>query len=142
MARLLASIGEYLYSTDDEGVWVNLYAQGTAQVKSLGLTLETRTLYPWDGLIELTMQLDAPKTFALRLRMPAWCEQWSLRINSEELDAPEVIDGYIHITREWQLGDVVLYNMEMPALAVRANPLVRQTLGRVAVQRGPDRVLP
>lgn len=137
VARLLASMGEYVYSTDDEGVWVNLYAQGAAQIASLGLTLDVQTQYPWDGAVALKMGLVAPKTFALRLRVPAWCEKWSLRINGKKVNSPEVIDGYIHITREWQPDDEVLFGMEMPATAVRANPLVRQTLGRVAIQRGP-----
>jgi DUF1680 family protein len=137
VARLLASIGEYLYSTDEVGLWVNLYAQGKAQVQSLGLTLDVQTQYPWDGAVALKMNLDAPKTFALRLRVPAWCEAWSLRVNGEKPGPHEVMDGYVHLTREWQPGDVVQFNMEMTVTAVRANPLVRQTLGRVAVQRGP-----
>jgi hypothetical protein len=137
VARLLASIGEYLYSTDDEGVWVNLYAQGAAQVRALGLSLDVTTQYPWDGEVTLLMGLSAPKTFALRLRVPAWCEAWSLRINGKKPGPHVVQDGYVHITREWQHGDVVQFNMAMPAVAVRANPLVRQTLGRVAVHRGP-----
>jgi DUF1680 family protein len=137
VARLLASIGEYLYSTDEVGLWVNLYAQGKAQVQSLGLTLDVQTQYPWDGAVALKMNLDAPKTFALRLRVPAWCEAWSLRVNGEKPGPHEVKDGYVHLTREWQPGDVVQFNMEMTVTAVRANPLVRQTLGRVAVQRGP-----
>lgn len=48
-----------------------------------------------------------------------------------------MIDGYVHITREWQPNDIVQFTMEMPVTAVRANPQVRQTLGRVALQRGP-----
>lgn len=137
VARLLASMGEYVYSTDDEGLWVNLYAQGTAQVQSLGLTLNVTTQYPWDGAVELSMGLAAPKTFALRLRVPAWCERWSLRINGKKAASLEVMDGYVHLTREWQSGDRVQLNLEMPVTAVRANPMVRQTLGRVALQRGP-----
>jgi DUF1680 family protein len=137
VARLLASIGEYVYSTDDEGVWVNLYAQGAAQVRALGLSLDVSTRYPWDGAVTLSMGLPAPKAFALRLRVPAWCEAWSLRINGKKPGPHQVKDGYVHITREWQPGDAVQFNMEMPVMAVRASPLVRQTLGRIALQRGP-----
>ncbi len=137
VARLLASIGEYLYSTDDDGVWVHLYAQGAAQVRSLGLSIDMTTRYPWDGEVDMLMQLAEPKQFVLRLRVPAWCAAWSLRINGRKPGPHEVSDGYIHITREWQPGDRVQFNMEMPVTAVRASPLVRQTLGRLALQRGP-----
>lgn len=137
VARLLASMGEYLYSTDAEGVWVHLYAQGTAHVPSLGLALDVQTQYPWDGAVTLRLGLDAARTFALRLRVPAWCEKWSLRINGKNAGRREVKDGYVHITRAWQPDDSVHLTLEMLAMAVRANPRVRQTLGRLAVQRGP-----
>jgi uncharacterized protein len=41
------------------------------------------------------------------------------------------------LTREWQPGDMVEYNMEMPIQTVWAHPAVRALQGRVALQRGP-----
>jgi DUF1680 family protein len=45
--------------------------------------------------------------------------------------------GYIHLSREWQPGDVVTYKMEMPIRAIWAHPAVRDLQGRVALERGP-----
>ncbi|MCB9114777.1 MAG: glycoside hydrolase family 127 protein [Caldilineaceae bacterium] len=33
--------------------------------------------YPWDGAIKLALTLDAAQSFALNLRIPGWCDEWS-----------------------------------------------------------------
>jgi len=52
IARLLAALPGYFYSLSDAGLWMHLYAQGSARIPlpdgtSLGLAQHTR--YPWDG---------------------------------------------------------------------------------------------
>ena len=51
VSRFLPSIGNYIYSTSKEAVWVNLYIGNSAEVgagKTVRLTQETG--YPWDGV--------------------------------------------------------------------------------------------
>ena len=139
VVRLIASVGNYFYSTSDDGVWVHLYAQSEANFDAFGLTLEQRSNFPWDGAVTLKLKLKAPATFTLRLRIPEWCENSCVRINGGVVEAnqAQVEAGYLHITREWRSDDVVTLNMDMPVQLVSANPAVPQTLGRVAIQRGP-----
>jgi hypothetical protein len=139
IARMIASIGGYFYSTSDDGAWVHLYASGMAEMQVAGdkLQIEQKTNYPWDGKIELTLTLDQPKHFALRLRVPGWCKKHKLRINQSPITNYPVESGYLIIEREWHRGDVVTLDLDMPSRLTRANPNVRQMIGRVTIERGP-----
>ena len=56
VARLLASLPGYFYSTSEGAVWVHLYAEGAAAVELEGnrtINLRQRTRYPWDGRVEI-----------------------------------------------------------------------------------------
>jgi len=139
VARLIASIGSYVYSTGPDGLWVHLFAGNEAEVQINGAPVKVRqsTLYPWDGAVGVELGLAAPQTFTLHLRVPAWCEAFRVSINGVEQALKPERGGYLAITREWKDGDTILYTMEMPIRAVYANSAVRQLVGRVAIQRGP-----
>jgi uncharacterized protein len=140
IARLLASVGQYIYSTSADDVAVHLYVQGQARLEVAGqpLTIKQTTRYPWDGQIEVALEPQAPMTFALRLRLPAWCRAARLAVNGRgvQLNAP-TDRGYIVVRRPWQAGDRVALELEMPVERVYAHPQVGQDVGAVALQRGP-----
>jgi DUF1680 family protein len=140
VARTLASLGGYLYSTGANDVWVHLYAQGTVKLKVNGCDMSLRqvTKYPWDGDVKFEIGVANPQTFTFHLRMPGWCERGHLYINDAPVtDLKSQANGYLAIERKWQLGDVVEYRMEMPIQTVWAHPAVRYLQGRMAIQRGP-----
>lgn len=139
VARTLASLGSYFYSTDPAGLWVHLFAGNEAELSIAGAPVKVKqsTLYPWDGAVSLALEMEAPKTFSLHLRLPGWCKAFRLMVNGEEQNIQPGPGGYLDITREWKNGDQILYSMDMPIQAVFANPAVRQLEGRVAIQRGP-----
>jgi DUF1680 family protein len=136
--RLLASLGEYVYSTADNALYVHLYASGTATTELAGRTvsLKQQTGYPWDGQIALTVGADRPGAFSLMLRIPAWCRRYKLTVNGKVFAAP-VVRGYARITRKWSDGDQVRLVLDMPVERVVANPAVPDNVGKVALQRGP-----
>lgn len=146
IARTLASLGWYFYSVGATGandIWVHLYGQGTVktQVNGHEVSLRQVTKYPWDGNVKLELGLASPQRFTLHLRVPGWCERWQVAMNGEQLAVNSgelsVNEGYIQLTSEWQPGDVVEYNMEMPIRTTWAHPAVRALQGRMALQRGP-----
>jgi DUF1680 family protein len=142
LARTLASLGGYFYSTGTDDIWVHHYAQGTAKMHVNGQEVSLRqvTNYPWDGDVKLEVGVAGPQRFTIHLRVPAWCERWQLAVNGEPLSGNQersTENGYIHLTREWNPGDVVDYRMEMPIRAIWAHPAVRDLQGRVALERGP-----
>jgi DUF1680 family protein len=140
IARTLASLGGFFYSTGAGAVWVHHFAQGSVSLKidSEDVTLRQATGYPWKGAVQIEIGLARPQTFSLHLRVPGWCRQWSLSVNGVPVADPKPqVNGYLSIAREWQPGDTVMYSMDMPIQTVWAHPAVRYLEGRMALQRGP-----
>ncbi len=139
VGRILASLGNYLYSTSAAGLWVHFYAQNTATMAVDGQPVQVRLAsnYPWDGAIKLTVTPETPQDFALNLRIPGWCDEWAVKVNGAAAAATPAGSGYVAITRTWRPGDVVELTLAMPVQTVYANPNVRQLQGRLALQRGP-----
>jgi DUF1680 family protein len=139
VARNLASLGKYFYSTGEADAWVHLFASNEADLTVSGKPVNIRqsTRYPWDGKVELAVGVKQPQSFTLHLRLPGWCQKYSLKLNGQALDLQPDSHGYLAVDRTWWDGDVVEYDMDMPLRTVLANPAVRQLVGRLALQRGP-----
>jgi uncharacterized protein len=140
LARLLASLGQYIYSRGETDVAVHLYVQGSARLTMHGrnVLLRQQTRYPWEGTATILVDVDQPTAFGLRLRIPGWCRDATLRVNGEAVDvAAMVSNGYLRVDRRWQSGDRVELDLPMPVERMYAHPLVRQDAGCVALQRGP-----
>lgn len=141
IARLLTSIGKYVYALDEDKntLFVNLYMDGQIKfnLNDEEIVLEQDTVYPWDGSISFTVASNTPVTFSLALRIPDWCKKWSIKINGQEIQEYEKNKGYAMITRVWGQEDKVELTLDMPVMTMRANPEVRADAGKVAIQRGP-----
>ena len=138
IARLLASVGMYVYSASESAAYVHLYVGGQAKAHVAGRTvaLTQETNYPWDGDVKITVRPEAPAKFDLMLRVPGWCRKHKLTLNGKPAKAP-VVKGYARIRRTWNDGDAVELSMSMPVERVSAHPSVADDVGRVALQRGP-----
>jgi DUF1680 family protein len=139
IARTLAALPGYFYSTSAEGVYVHLYAASTARLsladgRAIGLTQRTR--YPWDGGVEV--EVDAEGEFGLFLRVPAWCEAGAtLAVNGQAHAGQAVPGSYAAIRRHWRRGDVVTLDLPMPVRQIEAHPYALENTGRAALLRGP-----
>nr|WP_319775806.1 beta-L-arabinofuranosidase domain-containing protein [uncultured Sphaerochaeta sp.] len=141
LARLTANLGQYIYSTDDEGLFVHLYLNNTATISLFNETVgvEQKTNYPWDGEIAFSFNIERPLPFTLNLRIPDWCRNPSLQINGDDVVIEEqmIKRGYLAVNRTWNPEDKVTWMMPMEARYIQAHPSVRQDTGRVALKRGP-----
>jgi DUF1680 family protein len=99
------------------------------------LTQETE--YPWSGRVRLTINECGGATFALKLRIPGWAKNATVRLNGELLKVSQRPADYFELRRVWRPGDLVDLDFSMPARLIEAHPLVEETLNQVAVQRGP-----
>lgn len=140
LARLLASLGQYIYSTGALELAIHLYIQGSARA-SIGdqtVTVRQETSYPWGGAVRLVLSLRRRTHFTLALRVPGWCRGATLGVNDQEFSLAGQIDrGYARIARIWSDGDAVELVLAMPVERVHAHPAVAATAGCVALQRGP-----
>ncbi|AZO96465.1 beta-L-arabinofuranosidase domain-containing protein [Halocella sp. SP3-1] len=140
LARLLASIGQYIYSYNQDSVFVNLYIDSTVdlELNNNEMSLKQETNYPWDGNVKLTILKAKKPHFVLALRIPSWCKQAKLKVNGEKINIAELIDnGYVYLNSSWTARDTVELSLNMPVERVSANPQVRENIGKVAIQRGP-----
>ncbi|MDQ0114126.1 glycoside hydrolase family 127 protein [Paenibacillus harenae] len=141
IARLLASLGSYIYTHNDDCLYAHLYIGGEASVKLSGHDIRViqRSEFPWEGSTRIEFQMEQPTTFTLALRIPGWAEKADVFINGIPylLDDTETVDGYASIRREWNTGDSVQLVLPMSIKQMKGNPLIRDTAGKVALQRGP-----
>jgi len=140
IARLIASLGQYVCSTSPGGLYVHLYVGGSAvaEVSGRNVTIEQDTHYPWGEDVRITVEPESPLRFTLALRLPGWCRAARIKLNGKALRAgPITRKGYAHIRRVWEPGDRVDLTLPMPVERIEAHPSVRMDCGKVALQRGP-----
>ncbi len=157
VARFLPSLPGYVYATNGDAVYVNLFAAGTGTAEAGGATvrLTQETRYPWDGDVRISVATPAPAEFTLKVRIPGWARGEAvpgdlyrfeggddaaaapaLSVNGEAA-AIELENGYARLRRTWRDGDTVALSLPMPVRRVVANEAVAADAGRVALQRGP-----
>ena len=138
VARLLASIGDYVYAQTADGLAVHLYAGGAARflAGTVPVEVQVKTEYPWQERVELAVSPETPAEFTLHLRLPGWCRAPVLRLNGSALK-PTVARGYAQVRRVWRPGDKLALQLPMPVERVHADARVAAAAGQVALQRGP-----
>lgn len=140
LARLFASLGEYIYAQSETEAVVHLYIQSTGRLSVGGqtITLRQETNYPWDGTVTIQVNPEQPATFGLRLRIPGWCGSAGVRVNGETVNLADRLEqGYARLERLWQPGDVVTLDLPMPVERLSAHPEVQVDQGHIALRRGP-----
>ncbi len=154
IARLVASLGNYIYAKSSDAVYVNLFVGSNTQVNvantNVGIKMETN--YPWDAKVNITVDPEKTTAFKLAVRIPQWVNNsaQSLYTNAEEVAdstmlyyvnnkpvAVTVNDGYIIVNRKWKKRDVLSFEYSMRPELVQAKKEIKQDEGRVAIQYGP-----
>jgi DUF1680 family protein len=140
IARLLASLPGYFYSTSTEGIWAHLYAAGTAALTSpegAAVRLTQRTRYPWDGDVQIEVEAGAEQLFSFFLRVPAWGEGAQVWVNDQEVTPGPQPGRYLELRRVWRAGDIVRLSLPMAVRRIESHPYLANNHGRVALMRGP-----
>jgi DUF1680 family protein len=155
IARLVTSVGNYIYGRSDDGIWVNLFVGSNAHIKvaNTDVAIKVETNYPWDGKVRINIDPKDKKTFSVRIRVPDWQKGsivpgdlyknasasqavLSFFVNGKVVSFREE-NGYAIINRKWQAGDVISFEYNMPIIEIAARPDVKADIDRVALQRGP-----
>ena len=140
IARLLASLGHYIYGLNNNTIYTHLYIDSKAKLEVGGTEVEItqKTNYPWDGKVVINLNLDEAKEFGLAVRIPGWCRESRLKLNGQEIDLASItVDGYAVVQRLWKDGDRLELDLRMEPVRVRSNPKVKANVGKVAIQQGP-----
>lgn len=113
------------------GIAILLYAPG--HLNSGLATIESKTRYPFDGAVELTVRPVVPAKFPLFLRVPAWTRSYRAIVNGETYTGKP--GEFLTIDRTWYPGDVVDIQMDMTVRVIEGAPTYSLS---VAIQRGPQ----
>lgn len=135
--RGIALIPTFAATTDADGVVVNLYEAGRARLNlrdGTSVTLVTDTDYPSGERVNMTLQGFGRKSFALKLRIPAWCKDFSVQVNGQAVNAKPGVDGYAAIRREWKKGDTVQLRLKLEARVLVGD---HKNENKVAAMYGP-----
>lgn len=138
LARVVANIGAYFTSHSADTIYLHLYNHSHININlPVGdVRIDQETNYPWDGNVQLVVQVEQPTSFKLALRIPDWCSTFTLKLNGEVVSA-DVVRGYAYVDREWKNEDRVELDLSMPVERILAHPNVRHDAGCIALQRGP-----
>jgi DUF1680 family protein len=106
------------------------------------------TDYPWTGKVSITVNPAAPRSFAVRIRVPnrdvsrLYTSEppatgiASIAVNGSRV-RPPIANGYAAIVRTWKAGDRIDLELPMPIQRVRADERIAANRGRVALRYGP-----
>ncbi len=155
IARLVSSLGDYIYGFSEKGIWINLYigSNTIAKIGKVEVPVNMETNYPWDGKIKISVNPKSKSKFAMNLRIPGWAlgeaVPGDLFVFEDETKANFTItlngkpasykmeNGYAVIERDWKKGDVIELNLPMEVKRIVSRPEVKQDVDRIALQRGP-----
>lgn len=140
VARTVASVGRYAYLVDSSTTSVLLYGSNRLDTQVNGdsrLSLVQESDYPANGNVRITVEHVPSAQYTLRLRIPGWCPQATLRINGQDYSGKAASGTFVELTREWAAGDAIDLQLTMPTRLMTAHPLVEECTGQVAVMRGP-----
>ena len=155
IARLVASLGNYIYATTDKSIYINLFVGSSTQLSLTNGTVNVKmaTNYPWDGKINLHIDPLNKSFFGLFLRIPGWVQgktytnglyeysnfktnNYTVKVNGKEVTT-RVESGYLVIERDWKKGDQVTYDLPMQVNRLVSATDLKFNNNRVAIQRGP-----
>ena len=137
LARLLTSLGNYLWMTREDRLYVHLYAAAEGRVTAASGTarVAVRSGYPWDGRISVKTEMEEGEV-TLALRVPGWCAAWEVSLDGHPVEA-SLEEGYLVLPALMTGEHEAVLDLAMPAKAMTADRRIRADHGKLAVQKGP-----
>ena len=155
IARLIASLGDFIYGYSENKIYVNLFvgSQTEFNMPAGKVKFNMQTNYPWSGAIKCSLSMKKNTKTSIAFRIPGWSRGiaapgnlYSFRDTSKE--KPTLIvngkaveysneEGYAVIQREWKNDDVIEFNIPMKINQISARNELEIDNDRIAIQRGP-----
>ncbi len=157
LVRFLASMPGLIYAQDSrEAIYVNLYVSSDAsfKVNNGELSLSVTSEMPYGGRSRITVAAKEDVKADIKLRVPGWArnqpspgglysymdkieKQTRVTINGKAISSTVDKSGYFSFDRNWKNDDVVEIEFPFEVRKVIADPKVKESRGRMAVERGP-----
>jgi hypothetical protein len=123
-------------ATPDNGLAAVLYAPSEVTAKvgnGTKVTIRENTEYPFDEIIELSIKTSKQVRFPLYLRVPGWCQNPQVEINSKPVKVQARTRSYIIIDRRWSNRDNLKLTLPMSITLTKWE----KNKNCISVNRGP-----
>ncbi len=152
LSRTWANLGKYIYSMDDQALWIHQYIGSCVKPESgNGIEIRLDSGLPYTGRVAIQLTPRTQAEFTVQLRLPSWSivtrisvNAQSLPVQATELENQPAGGGYdprqaqfLPIRRLWSAGDLIEIDFDMAIRLRRTSPRVKGHRGKVAVTRGP-----
>jgi uncharacterized protein len=135
--QLTADYGISSYYPAKEGIYVNLFlpSRVTWTQNDTQCTLTQQTKYPAANTTHFELQMPKAEEFTMYLRVPAWVDKNTrISVNGKRVEGDVVAGKFFAVTRTWNNGDRLEYEIGMP---LRLEAVDAQNPQIVALVRGP-----
>lgn len=155
IARLIASLGNYIYGYKDGKIFVNLFvgSETSFNLPKGDIKMTMNTGYPWDGDVRCVLNMKKKMSTSIAFRLPGWLTGTPApgdlyHFTKSEGEMPMLLlngtaiqytlqDGYVVIQNEWKDNDVIEYKLPMSIKKITARSELKFNNDRIALQRGP-----
>ena len=119
LARLLSSLGSYIFSENENTIYINQFISSTAKASKATIELT-------ENKIKIT---DIKKAFLLGIRIPYWCDSFEVSMDYK------AVNGYaiISINDNCEID----YNIKKSPRLIKCSNKVRANVGKVSLMYGP-----
>lgn len=137
-AGLFGRLPELIYSLDEQGVYVNLYATSTlswGEGRSLAMTSD----FPNDMRVSIAVATPKSQAFIVRVRIPSWAtEPVTVQVNGSDWDIGEP-GTFLPLDRTWTDQDLITFTLPAGFRTVEYTGLdrVEGDESRYALMYGP-----
>jgi uncharacterized protein len=112
-AEEFAKLTDTIYFQDDNSLFVNLYIASDVNWPEKGLRLAQQTSFPEEQGTTLTISAAKPVDIDLKLRIPYWAKNGSVKVNGRTVPAFADPSSYLVLRGPWKNGDRIELSLPM-----------------------------
>ena len=108
-----AKLSDTIYFHDNDSLYVNLYISSELTWPEKKLKVRQETQYSGQQITTLTLATSEPSDVSIRLRIPYWAKQGSVKINGRALPAFASSLSYLTLRGPWRDKDKIELSLSM-----------------------------
>ncbi len=134
--RFIASLPAYFYATGKNQIWINLYDENRATLKTGDgntVYVNMKTNYPCWGKVKIDIKQDRPSKLDVYLRIPAWSGKTTIKLPKKTYP----VRGPSYFKLEVAENTVFEIDFDLKAEFYSCNPAVESNRNCISIKRGP-----
>ena len=112
-AEEFAKLTDTIYFHDDNSIFVNLYIASEVNWPEKGIRLTQQTSFPEEQGTTLLVSAAKPVDIDLKLRVPYWAKNGSVKVNGRPIPAFADPSSYLVLRGPWKNGDRIELSLPM-----------------------------